>query len=235
MINNVDGPTAAAQSAQLAVPQRPGEFGEGVGADAGLLAKNSGCGRGRARPITWPPSWVQARVRARIAVVLPRRQGRSQAAAGHPRCTSAGPVPPARYPGRVRFAAISSSASSTADSSTADPSRRPAAMTRRRSVDADPLRRVEVGADHGVDRRPVHAPQRLRFVNPVTWCGECHDRPSSTSSTSRSAPRHSPARQAPPRYGSALPSRGHAICQADPPSRPRCDRPSVQPSGRQRP
>jgi hypothetical protein len=32
---------------QVAVPQRPGEFGEGVGADAGLLAKNSGCGRGR--------------------------------------------------------------------------------------------------------------------------------------------------------------------------------------------
>ena len=32
---------------QVAVPQGPGEFGEGVGADAGLLAKNSGCGRGR--------------------------------------------------------------------------------------------------------------------------------------------------------------------------------------------
>ena len=32
---------------QVAVPQRPGELGEGVAADAGLLTKNSGCGRGR--------------------------------------------------------------------------------------------------------------------------------------------------------------------------------------------
>ena len=29
------------------MPQRPGEFGEGVGADPGLPAKNSGCGRRR--------------------------------------------------------------------------------------------------------------------------------------------------------------------------------------------
>ena len=32
---------------QLAVPQGPGEFGECVGADAGLLAENGGGGRGR--------------------------------------------------------------------------------------------------------------------------------------------------------------------------------------------
>jgi len=32
---------------QFTVPQRPGEFGEGVGADAGLLGKNSGCGSRR--------------------------------------------------------------------------------------------------------------------------------------------------------------------------------------------
>jgi hypothetical protein len=31
---------------QVAVPQGPGEFGECVGADAGLFGKNSGCGRG---------------------------------------------------------------------------------------------------------------------------------------------------------------------------------------------
>jgi hypothetical protein len=34
---------------QLTVPQRPGELGEGVGADASLLAKNSGRGRGRGK------------------------------------------------------------------------------------------------------------------------------------------------------------------------------------------
>ena len=32
---------------QVAVLQGPGEFGECVGADAGLLGENSGCGRGR--------------------------------------------------------------------------------------------------------------------------------------------------------------------------------------------
>jgi len=32
---------------QLAMVKGPGEFGEGVGADSGLLAKNSGRGRGR--------------------------------------------------------------------------------------------------------------------------------------------------------------------------------------------
>src|SRR5215204_7190263 len=32
---------------RLAMAERPGEFGEGVGADAGLLAKNSGCGSRR--------------------------------------------------------------------------------------------------------------------------------------------------------------------------------------------
>jgi hypothetical protein len=37
---------------RAAMVKGPGEFGECVGADAGLLTKNSGCGRGRARPIT---------------------------------------------------------------------------------------------------------------------------------------------------------------------------------------
>ena len=32
---------------QVAVPQRPGEHGDCIGTDAGLLAKNSACGRGR--------------------------------------------------------------------------------------------------------------------------------------------------------------------------------------------
>jgi hypothetical protein len=32
---------------KVAVPQRPGELGQRVGADAGLLGENSGCGRGR--------------------------------------------------------------------------------------------------------------------------------------------------------------------------------------------
>jgi hypothetical protein len=33
------------------------------------------------------------------------------------------------------------------------------------------------GHQHGVDRGSVRAPQRIRFIDAVTWCGECH-RPS---------------------------------------------------------
>ena len=36
----------------------------------------------------------------------------------------------------------------------------------------DPLRRVEVGAGHGVDRRPVDPPQHLRFLDVVSRCGQ---------------------------------------------------------------
>ena len=47
MITKVDGPTAAAQSGRSPWSQRPGEFGEGVGADAGLLAEDGGRGSRR--------------------------------------------------------------------------------------------------------------------------------------------------------------------------------------------
>ena len=36
----------------------------------------------------------------------------------------------------------------------------------------DPLRCVEVGTGHGVDRRPVDPPQHLRFVDVVSRCGQ---------------------------------------------------------------
>ena len=36
----------------------------------------------------------------------------------------------------------------------------------------DPLRCVQVGAGDGVDRRPVDPPQRLRFVDVVSRCGQ---------------------------------------------------------------
>ena len=36
----------------------------------------------------------------------------------------------------------------------------------------DPLRGIEVGASHGVDRRPVDSPQRVRFLDVVWWCGQ---------------------------------------------------------------
>jgi hypothetical protein len=36
----------------------------------------------------------------------------------------------------------------------------------------DALGGVEVGAGHGVNRRPVHPPQRARFFDAVWWCGQ---------------------------------------------------------------
>ena len=47
MITNVDGPTAAAQSGSSPWSMDQVSLGESVGADAGLLAENCGCGRGR--------------------------------------------------------------------------------------------------------------------------------------------------------------------------------------------
>jgi hypothetical protein len=38
----------------------------------------------------------------------------------------------------------------------------------------DPLRGVEIRPGHGVGRGSVRAPQRLRFLDAVTWCDECH-------------------------------------------------------------
>ena len=75
----------------------------------------------------------------------------------------------------VPFAASSSKARSTADSSTTVPSPRPAATSRCSAPGSVATCRGRPG--DGVDRGSVGAPQRLWFVNFVTWCGECH-RPS---------------------------------------------------------
>jgi hypothetical protein len=119
---------------QVAVPQRPGEFGESVGADAGLLAKNSGCRRGRGEA-------------DHLAAVLGPGESEGTHGGGLPGasrgdrqlqpgtevhiCRTSAACPASRA---VLFAAISSSARSTAGSSTTGPSRRPAAMTRRCSA-----------------------------------------------------------------------------------------------------
>src|SRR4029453_11455739 len=44
IITKLDGATAAAQFGRVAMVQRPGELGEGVGADAGLLGEDGGRG-----------------------------------------------------------------------------------------------------------------------------------------------------------------------------------------------
>ena len=125
-----------------------------------------------ARPSTWPPSWVQARVRARMAVVFPAPAGAIASCSRAPdvhicRTSAACPASSA-----VPFAAISSRARSTADSST------DCAVVASGGGDEallgveDPLRGVQVGAGDGVDRRPVDPPQRLRFLDVVSRCGQ---------------------------------------------------------------
>jgi hypothetical protein len=99
---------------QVAMLQRPREFGECVGSDPGLLAKNSGR---RSR-------WGQAdhltailgpgRVRARMAVVLPAPAGAIASCSRAPEvhiCQTIEACPASRA---VPFAASSSSARSTA-------------------------------------------------------------------------------------------------------------------------
>ena len=123
-----------------------------------------------------------------MAVVFPAPAGAIASCSRAPEvhiCRTSEACPASRA---VLFAAISSRARSTADSIDAlSPSRRPAAVTEALLGVEDPLRGVEVGAGHGVDRRPVVPPQRLRFrrcrhvVRRVRPTGD-----SSTSSTSRS-------------------------------------------------
>ena len=85
----------------------------------------------------------------------------------------------------VPFAAISSSARSTATWSTAAVASSGGGDEAPLGVE-DPLRGVQVGAGDGVDRRPVDPPQHLRFLDVVSGATRATDRRSSTSSTSRS-------------------------------------------------
>ena len=164
-----------------------------------------------------------------------RRPARSPAAAGHPRCTSPDQRSLPRIQGGL-FAAISSTARSTADSSTADPSRRPAAITRRRSASRI---RCDVYRLHRPRCRPTIRPcaQRLRFVDAVTWCA--------SATTGHRAP-HRPAGPQPTacsvdrlsvRIWRCASARTCHICRWSgcSPSQPGCDRPSLRPSGRRRP
>ena len=139
-----------------------------------------------ARPSTWPPSWVQARVRARIAVVLPAPAG---AIASCIRAPGGAHLPDQRRLPGIECRAVRRHLQQRqihchlVDGRPVAPSgggdEAPLGVE-------DPLRCVQVGAGDGVDRRPVGAPQGLRFLDAVSWCGQATDRRSSTSSTSRS-------------------------------------------------
>jgi len=124
-----------------------------------------------ARPGTWPPSPVQARVRARMAVVSRRQRGRSPAADVPRSCTSGGRVRPAQHQEQCR-----------SPPSPAEPGpppahrplsrrgvpRRQRAAVRHQGPVASCRRRV----GDGVDRQPVDPPQRSGFRDVVSRCGE---------------------------------------------------------------
>ena len=120
---------------QPAMVEGPGQFGQSVGADAGLLTEDGGCGSGRGEA---DAPGRRLRSRPGLGRAWPwsslRRRGRSRAAAAHQRCTSAGQGTLAPYPGRCRsppsLATPGPPPSDRADA----PSRRPAAATRRCSA-----------------------------------------------------------------------------------------------------
>ena len=179
---------------QLAVAQGPGELGEGVGADAGLLAEDGGRGgrRGQAE---------------HLAAVL----GPGQGEGAHGGCLSGAgrgdrqlqPCPGgAHLADQCRLPSIQCSAV-----------RRHLQQGQidRRSVDGctvassgggdealfgveDPLRGVEVGAGDGVDRRSVDPPQRLRFLDVVSRCEPGQRTGDRAPHRPAGPPRHSPVR-----------------------------------------
>ena len=211
MITNVDGPTAAAQSGRSPCCKDQVSLARVSARMPVCSPRTAAAAADGARPITWPPSWVQARVRARMAVVFPAPAGAIASCSRAPEvhiCRTSEACPASRA---VLFAAISSRARSTADSSTTD------AVAASRGGDEallgveDPLRGVEVGAGHGVDRRSVRAPQRFRFLDAVTLVRR--GPPTGDPAPHRPAgpPAHLPARRARPRCGSGVVlRRGHA-------------------------
>ena len=171
MINKVDGPTAAAQSGSSPWSSDQVSLARVSVRMPVCSARTAAAAADGARPTTWPPSWVQARVRARIAVVFPAPAGAiascTRAQEAHIcRTSEACPASSA-----VPLAAISSRARSTAAA------RPTTAATSRRSDETglgveDPLRGVEVGPGDGVDRRPVEPPQHLRLLDAVNRYGQ---------------------------------------------------------------
>ena len=187
MITSVDGPIRGRPVRQVAVLQGPGEFGEGVGADAGLLAENGGCGsrRGEAE---------------HLAAVLGPGHGEGTHGGGFPgagrcdrqlqpgtrRCTSAGPAPPAQHPGRCR---------SPPSPAGPDPPPTRRRLTRRgvrRRQRGAARRRGSAARCRGRRRRRCRPTIRSMRRNacgssmPSRGAARATDRRSSTSSTSRS-------------------------------------------------
>ena len=75
MITNVDGPTAAAQSGSSPCCRDQVSLASVSVRMPVCSPRTAAAAADGARPSTWPPSWVQARVRARMAVVLPAPAG----------------------------------------------------------------------------------------------------------------------------------------------------------------
>jgi hypothetical protein len=144
-----------------------------------------------ARPITWPPASVQARVRARMAVVFPAPAGAIASCRREPevhicRTRAAWPASSA-----VPFTAISSNARSTATWSAADPS-----VVRRWRRDG-PRRRGSAARCTGrrrrrcrpTTRRPAATPPVPRRCQPVRPAQRTDDR-APHRPTDPPAPRH---------------------------------------------
>ena len=172
MITNVDGPTAAAQSGSSPCRSDQVSLARVSVRMPVCSPRTAAAAADGARPSTWPPSSVQARVRARMAVVFPAPAGAIASCSRAPEvhiCRTRDACPASRA---VPFAAISSRARSTADCvddcSVAAAGGGDEALL---GVE-DALRGVEVGAGDGVDRRPVDPPQRVRFLDAVRWCGQ---------------------------------------------------------------
>jgi hypothetical protein len=157
---------------QVAVVQGPGELGERVGADPGLLCEDGGRGS----------RWSEA---DHMAAVLGPRQDKGAhsccfpSARGGDRELQTCPGS-AHLADQCRLPSIECSAvrrhfeQGQVDRRRLDG--RTAATSRRRDetglgVD-DPLRGVEVGAGDGVNRRPVDPPQHLGFLDAVVRRGQ---------------------------------------------------------------
>ena len=75
MITNVDGPTAAAQSGRSPWSRDQVSLARVSARIPVCSPRTAAAAAEGARPSTWPPSSVQARVRARMAVVFPAPAG----------------------------------------------------------------------------------------------------------------------------------------------------------------
>ena len=211
MITNVDGPTAAAQSGSSPCRSDQVSLARVSVRMPVCSPRTAAAAADGARPSTWPPSWVQARVRARMAVVFPAPAGAIASCSRAPEvhiCRTSEACPASRA---VPFAASLQQS-----------------QIHRRLIDhcpvaasgggdeallgvEDPLRGVEVGPGDGVDRGPVDPPQRFRFVDAVTPVRPARQTGDPAPHRPTDPPAHLPARRAHPPCGPAVgPRRGHA-------------------------